>query len=572
MMTDETLTPTSDQASAPEPPKPEAEALAEANDVPTPATEVEAAAPAVDSPSVPAPQSEELVAELAPEPVAPSQTEPAKEETAAPQAAAPANDDYLFEQAMADLGNIDTDADPAFKRLSRGDRVEATVIQVEKDRVFVDLGTKSEGVVPLAELSEQNVETAHGLVNVGDRINVVVIRPEGAEGNPIVSKKRADFEENWDRIERAYREGVMITAPVVDRVKGGLVVDIGLRGFVPATHVGSGKLRNIERYLGETLELKILEIDRDRKKVVLSNRDAEEARRAALKEEIFTKVQPSDILDGTVRRLTDYGAFVDLGGIDGLLHISEMSWMRINHPKEVLKEGQKVKVMVLRLDPAIGKISLGLRQVLPDPWKLIRENYKIGQKLTVTIGRIVQSGAFIKLPEGAEAFLPISEMSNRRISKPTDAIEEGQELEVTVLDLRPDERRMVLSLRGTAVYNEARGSEPSQSYDSGGGSSYDDERRRGGPSGRKGKKKGGRSGGRDRDEDYDVGIVGRIPSGGATIGERLGMLKGFTFRSADLGEDDDLEEGLDTTDVEQEETAAVDVAPETAVETPEEQA
>jgi ribosomal protein S1 len=512
------------------------------------------------------------VAELAPEPVAPSQTEPAKEETAAPQAAAPANDDYLFEQAMADLGNIDTDADPAFKRLSRGDRVEATVIQVEKDRVFVDLGTKSEGVVPLAELSEQNVETAHGLVNVGDRINVVVIRPEGAEGNPIVSKKRADFEENWDRIERAYREGVMITAPVVDRVKGGLVVDIGLRGFVPATHVGSGKLRNIERYLGETLELKILEIDRDRKKVVLSNRDAEEARRAALKEEIFTKVQPSDILDGTVRRLTDYGAFVDLGGIDGLLHISEMSWMRINHPKEVLKEGQKVKVMVLRLDPAIGKISLGLRQVLPDPWKLIRENYKIGQKLTVTIGRIVQSGAFIKLPEGAEAFLPISEMSNRRISKPTDAIEEGQELEVTVLDLRPDERRMVLSLRGTAVYTEARGSEPSQSYDSGGGSSYDDERRRGGPSGRKGKKKGGRSGGRDRDEDYDVGIVGRIPSGGATIGERLGMLKGFTFRSADLGEDDDLEEGLDTTDVEQEETAAVDVAPETAVETPEEQA
>jgi len=593
MMTDDTLTPTSEQTAAPEPPKPEAVATQDiAADVPTNAADEAPTATMAEEPSQPEPTAEvtatvpiepspeiaptvsaevdpeptaEIAASAAPEPAAPEPAPPAPVEPVAAEAApapapAPAkaeaaNDDYLFEQAMADLGNIDADTDPGFKRLSRGDRVEATVIQVEKDRVFVDLGTKSEGVVPLAELTDLNIDSAHGLVNVGDKINVVVIRPEGSEGNPIVSKKRADFEENWDRIERAFREGVMLTAPVVDRVKGGLVVDIGLRGFVPATHVGSGKLRNIERYLGETLDLKILEIDRERKKVVLSNRQAEEARRAAIKDEIFTKVQPSDIIDGTVRRLTDYGAFIDLGGIDGLLHISEMSWMRINHPKEVLKEGQKIKVMVLRLDPAIGKISLGLRQVLPDPWNLIKQNYKIGQKLNVTIGRIVQSGAFIKLPEGAEAFLPISEMSNRRINKPQDVLEENQEFEVTIIDLRPDERRMVLSLRGTPTYSEARSIDSAPGGYGGGGGGYDDDdRRRGGPGGKKGKKKG-RAGGRDRgDEDYDVGIVGRIPSGGATIGERLGMLKGFTFRSADLGEDEELdhetEEAVEATEPE----------------------
>jgi len=252
-------------------------------------------------------------------------------------------------------------------RLNRGDRIEATVIQVEKDRVFVDLGTKAEGVVPLAELAEQALETAVGHVKPGDKFEVVVLRPEGAEGNPIVSKRRADFDLAWGRIIESFEEGRVFQAQVVDRVKGGLVVDIGVRGFVPATHVGSGKLRNIEKYVGQTLPVKIIEIDKERRKVVLSNREAEDERREEIRSELFLKVQPGDILEGMVRRLTDYGAFVDLGGLDGLLHISEMSWVRIDHPREVLKEGQKVNVMVLRLDPGGGRISLGLRQVLPDP-------------------------------------------------------------------------------------------------------------------------------------------------------------------------------------------------------------
>lgn len=456
--------------------------------------------------------------------------EPAPVETAAPAVApapapaptAPAgegvvsaNDGDLFEQYMNafDLGEVENSTeDGSYKRLSKGDRIEATVIHVEQDRVFVDLGTKAEGIIPLSELSEKPLTTAIGVYAVGDKINVVVIKPEGNDGNPIVSRKRAEFEEQWDRMIQSHEDQTPINAVVIDRVKGGLVVDVGVRGFVPATHVGSGKLRNLDKFVGQTLELKVIEIDKERKKVVLSNRIAEEEKRAVVKDEIFGKVKAGDILEGTVRRLTDYGAFVDLGGVDGLLHISEMSWARITHPKEMFKEGQKIQVMVLRLDPVVGKISLGHRQVLPDPWNVIKENYKVGQKLMVTIGRIVTSGAFVKLPENAEAFLPISEMSYRRIKRPQEVIEENQEVEVQILDLRPDERRMVLSMRAIGGGGELR---------PGGGGDFKEEYRkpRTGP--------GGPRGGRGRD-DFDESSQRRgIVTGGATIGERLGMLKGL---------------------------------------------
>jgi len=282
------------------------------------------------------------------------------------------------------------------------------------------------------------------------------------------------------------------------------------------------------------LQLKVIEIDRERKKVVLSNRQAEEERRASAKENIFTAVKPGDALDGTVRRLTDYGAFVDLGGVDGLLHISEMSWARINHPKEMFKEGQKIKVMVLRLDANAGKISLGHRQVLPDPWNLIKQNYTVGQKLNITIGRIVQSGAFIKLPEGAEAFMPVSEMSFRRIKRPQDVVEENQEVEAQIIDLRPDERRMVLSMRALGGGGELR---PGADRTASPAPSYEDDRMKGSMD-RSGKKKGKKRGrGRDDFEDFDeVGGRRGFATGGATIGERLGMLKGF------LGREDEEEE------------------------------
>lgn len=523
MMTDETLThpepeeasltPTPDEPTA----TPEPEPIADAAPAPEPTPEPEVPAAAAAEP------------EPAPEPPAPAPAKPV-------EPISQEDDMALFEAAMDALESGEDQSDGGFKKLVRGDRVEATVIQVDKNQVFVDLGQKSEGVVPISELTDENIEDANEMVKVGDKIQVVVVGSKGDAGNLVVSKKRADFEAAWDQIEETFHAGTMLTAQVVDRVKGGLVVDIGVRGFVPATHVGNGKLRNIEKFVGQPMSLKIIEIDRDRKKVVLSNRQADEERRANAREELFHNVSPGDVLEGSVRRLTDYGAFIDLGGVDGLLHISEMSWMRINHPKEMFKEGQKIKVMVLKLDADAGKISLGHRQVLPDPWKLISDNYTLNQKLTCTISRIVAAGAFVKLPEGAEAFIPVSEMSSRRIRKPEEVIEEGQEVEVQIIDLRPDQRRMVLSMRAISG-----GMEPVRSGMGGGApSSFDDDERKRGL-----KKKGGKKGRGGREDDYeDFGPARRgFATGGATIGERLGALRGILGR--DL-EDDDVDDVTET--------------------------
>ncbi|HXH60279.1 MAG TPA: S1 RNA-binding domain-containing protein [Fimbriimonadaceae bacterium] len=442
------------------------------------------------------------------EPERPATPTSAQEAPAPAPTTSVADDAKLFEQAIADLESDDPNRDSG-RQIKKGDRIEATVIQVEKDRVFVDLGTKAEAIVPLSELTDSTVESAEDMFKAGDTFDVIVLRAGGAEGAPVVSKRKADFDNQWHKILEAHEEGAVLQAPVVDRVKGGLVVDIGVRGFVPATHVGNGRLRNIEKYVGQVLPVKIIEIDRDRRKVVLSNRSAEDERRAEVKDKIFSDVKPQDVLPGVVRRITDYGAFVDLGGIDGLLHISEMSWVRIDHPKEVLKEGDEINVMILRLDKDSGRISLGLRQVLPDPWNLVRENYKRGQKISVNITRLVQSGAFVRLPEGAEAFMPLSEMSSKRLKKPSEVVEAGQEVEATVIDLRPDERRMVLSMRDGAEPAQ-RGEVPH--YEFGGG---------------RGHGKGGKRRGKGGRPDQEAESSGRAPTGGATIGERLGMLKGI---------------------------------------------
>jgi predicted RNA-binding protein with RPS1 domain len=501
------------EQTAPETPEPtiDAEPAPEAaQPAETPVVEPTPEIPVVEAPAAVASVTEPVVEAPAAEVVAVE---------AAADGVSTANDGDLFEQYMnaLDGGETDANSDSTYRRLNKGDRIEATVIQVEHDRVFVDLGTKAEGVIPLSELSDKNPTTAIGFVQPGDKLQVVVLNPTGSEGNPTVSRKRAEFEEQWDRIIKAFEDGSPINAMVVDRVKGGLVVDVGVRGFVPATHVGNGKLRNIDKFVGQTLTLKVIELERERKKVVLSNRQAEEETRGAAKDEIFKNIKVGDTLTGTVRRLTDYGAFIDLGGVDGLLHISEMSWARISHPKEIFKEGQEIPVMVLRLDQNVGKISLGHRQVLPDPWNLIKSNYKIGQKMMVKIGRLVPAGAFVKLEEGAEAFLPLSEISYRRIKKPEEAIAEGQEVEIQIIDLRTDERRMVLSMR--ALNPGEGGPRPA------GGYNMEEEYRkpRTGPGGNK-------SGRRRQNEDNDDSRRGTA-TGGATIGERLGMLKGLLKNS-----------------------------------------
>ena len=461
-----------------------------------------------------------------PEPIAPIEAQvppPIPVQTVAVTPASTGNSMDEFEAAVeAFAGGGATDR-PTYRR---DETLTVTVIHVDKDQVYVDLGMKAEGRIPKEELGV-NVENPEDVVKVGDKIKVKVVRTDSKDGNPIVSKRKADMDVVWDRLKEAFEEKKVVTGFVINRVKGGLEVDLGVRGFIPGSHVGNGKVRNLDRFLGQSLNMKIIDIDDSRRKIVLSNRLAEDESREEKKLEIFDRVKPGEVLTGSVRRLVDYGAFIDLGGVDGLLHISEMSWARVDHPREVLKEGDEVKVMVLRLDPDTGRISLGRRQVMPDPWTTIRDNYTVNQKMMATISRVVQSGAFVKLPEGAEAFIPASEMSHRRAGKPSEIVKPGEEIEVQVLELRPDERRMVLSIRALQPYEERapsmeefRSERPDQR-----------EGRGGGGGGKRDKGRGGRQ---------ETGDGGR----GATIGERLGALRGFSNHDddEDLMEDIEIEE------------------------------
>jgi len=331
--------------------------------------------------------------------------------------------------------------------------VQGTVVRVDSEGVLVDVGAKSEGFIPLKELSASG-EAVEGIA-VGDRIDVYVMKVEGEEGNILLSKKRADLALAWDHIQRAFQAGTILHAMVVDKVKGGLVVDLGMRGFVPGSHVdlSQAKGRQFEALVGQSIPLRVIEVDRAKGRVILSHKNAVAEARAKARVEILGSLQEGQVHDGIVRRLTDFGAFVDLGGIDGLLPISEMSWTYIKHPSEVVRRGQRVTVAVLRVDREAGRISLGLKHILPDPWKHVGERYRSGQAVEGKVVRIVTSGAFVRLDE-VDAFIPISEMAERRVQKVADVLEVGQSVEALVTEIRADERRMILSLRRLARERE----------------------------------------------------------------------------------------------------------------------
>ncbi|HEX3000633.1 MAG TPA: 30S ribosomal protein S1 [Armatimonadota bacterium] len=335
----------------------------------------------------------------------------------------------------------------SFRPLTEGDIIRGTVVHIDREGVLVDVGTKSDGLIPPVELSREGAVAAEDIVSIGDQIDVYVLDAEDQEGNLILSKKRADYEKAWGRIEETFESGKVINAMVTDRVKGGLVVDLGVRGFVPASHVGSGKVRNLERYVGQSLPLKIIEIDRDRKRVVLSHRLAVEEERSRQREALFGSLAEGQIREGVVRRVTDYGAFVDIGGVDGLLHVSEMSWTRINHPSEVVKVGDKIHVVVLKVNEQEGKISLGLRQILPDPWTEVEGRYHVNDIVKGKVTRLVPFGAFVQLDNGIEGIIPNSELAYRRVNKPEEVVSVGDEVTVKVINVRAEERRITLSLR-----------------------------------------------------------------------------------------------------------------------------
>ncbi len=335
--------------------------------------------------------------------------------------------------------------------LTKGQIVDGLIVHMDETGALVDVGTKSEGHIPADELTEEEGEKP---LEVGDTVSVYVVRPEDDDGTPVLSKRKADYERTWERITDAYEKGEVLSAMVTDRVKGGLVVDLGVRGFLPASHVQARNVHALDRFLGQAVKVKILEVDRARKRVVVSQRRAIEDERRRKREQTLAKLKENEVYKGVVRRITDYGAFVDLGGVDGLLHITEMSWTRIGHPSEVVKVGEKIDVVVLRHDREKNRISLGLKQILPDPWEEIKQSLKVGQNVTGKISRLIPAGAFVRLENGVEAIVPNSELPGGRGQKAQEVLKVGQEVEAKVINIRPRERRLTLSLRQVAQARE----------------------------------------------------------------------------------------------------------------------
>ncbi|HUT74278.1 MAG TPA: 30S ribosomal protein S1 [Armatimonadota bacterium] len=345
--------------------------------------------------------------------------------------------------------------DETISPLKQGDIVSGLVVHVDNHGALVDVGTKSEGMIPLADLAGENGEPAQQLA-VGDRIDVYVVRTENAEGGLVLSKRKADYENVWRGVIEAYETGATVSAMVTDRVKGGLVVDLGLRGFLPASHVATRNVRALERFVGQSVKLKILEVDRGRKRVVVSHRLAMEEERQRKREQTLAMLEEGQVRKGMVRRVTDYGAFVDLGGIDGLLHVTEMSWARVRHPSDVVKPGDKIDVLVLKYDREQDKVSLGLKQILPDPWQHVEEHYAVGSTVTGRVSRVVPFGAFVQLEGGIEAIIPNSELTAAKGAKAEEVLREDQEVQAKIIALRPAERRMTLSIRHVQQDKERR--------------------------------------------------------------------------------------------------------------------
>src|ERR671924_1316565 len=299
------------------------------------------------------------------------------------------------------------DYDATFPTINEGEVVHGTVVRVDKDEVLVDIGYKSEGVIPVSELSIRRSVNPADEVSLGDEIDALVLTKEDAEGRLILSKKRARFELAWKTIERKAETGEAIEGRVIEVVKGGLILDLGVRGFLPASLVDIRRVQDLDEFLGETLRCKVIELNRSRNNVVLSRRAVLEEERKEMRQAILDRLSPGDVVTGSISNIVDFGAFVDLEGIDGLIHISELSWSHVNHPSELLEIGQDVRVKVLDIDRERQRISLGLKQTQSDPWQEVIDNYDQGDVVEGRVTKVVTFGAFVEIVPGVEGLVHI---------------------------------------------------------------------------------------------------------------------------------------------------------------------
>src|SRR6201997_4359451 len=337
--------------------------------------------------------------------------------------------------------------DETIKYFNDGDIVEGTVVKVDRDEVLLDIGYKTEGVIPSRELSIKHDVDPHEVVKTGEHIEALVLQKEDKEGRLILSKKRAQYERAWGTIEELKERDEVVEGTVIEVVKGGLILDIGLRGFLPASLVEMRRVRDLQPYVGRTLEAKIIELDKNRNNVVLSRRAWLEQTQSEVRSEFLNKLAKGQVRTGVVSSIVNFGAFVDLGGVDGLVHVSELSWKHIDHPSEVVEVGQEVTVEVLDIDLDRERVSLSLKATQEDPWRHFARTHQIGQVVPGAVTKLVPFGAFVRVQDGIEGLVHISELAERHVEIPEQVVNVGDDLMVKVNDIDLERRRISLSLK-----------------------------------------------------------------------------------------------------------------------------
>ncbi|MBO6019516.1 MAG: 30S ribosomal protein S1 [Aeriscardovia sp.] len=333
------------------------------------------------------------------------------------------------------------------KNFNEGDLVIGSVVRIGRDEVLLDIGYKTEGVIPVKELSIKKDADPEDVVKLGDEIEALVITKEDKEGRLMLSKKRAQYERAWGEIEKIKEADGVVEGTIIETVKGGLIVDIGLRGFLPASLVEMRRVRDLAPYIGQTIKAKILELDKNRNNVVLSRRQYLEETQSEVREAFMNQLKKGQICEGVVSSIVQFGAFVDLGGVDGLIHVSELSWKHIDHPSDVVKVGQKVTVEVLDIDVERERISLSLKATQEDPWQRFARTHVPGQIVKGKVTKIVQFGVFVSLADEIEGLIHISELTDHHITNPASVVSPGEEIFVKVIDVDLDRCRVSLSLK-----------------------------------------------------------------------------------------------------------------------------
>ena len=353
-------------------------------------------------------------------------------------------DDVDYGEEVFTMEEMEKLYSQTLQNFTEGEVVRGTVVEVGSDRVLMDIGYKSEGVVPIDEFSDPSI------VVVGEQFDVYIEQPENEDGMPVLSKVKADRIKNWTHIQRVYEEDGVIEGKIVRRVKGGLKVDIGIDAFMPASQLTWRPTGDLERYIGESMQLKIIKLTKRRRNVVVSRRKLMEEQRADEKSRLLSTIQVGQVIKGEVKNITDFGAFVDVGGIDGLLHVTDMSWGRVKHPSQVVSVGQRIEVMVLSFDPQSERISLGLKQKTQNPWKTAAQRYAVGSVVRGRVVSMTDYGAFVQLEEGIEGMVHVSEMSwTRRVRHPGEILQLDTEVDVMVLSVDPDAEKIALGIKQT---------------------------------------------------------------------------------------------------------------------------